>query len=398
MKQFILNGVKRLVGLCLDDQHATFTSYDTLYDRRTGFVNEIVPISDIKITTKKYLSWVRPIFAKKATLEIYDNMTRIRVSGAQPDHLENKKRGQVGIDFSGKKRKRFVDEINKWRLKPNANMFMLTLTYPDEFPLNWRVWKEDLEKFRERLITRFPDIEGFWRLELIDRKSGVSRGLIAPHYHLVLSMFTRISVASFRRWCRQTWSKIAHMNDKYHGEHSVRVDRILTPRHALNYAAKYCTKYSDAPITKEGEIMNQSHIEGTVGRQWGKIGEPDCSISEIYVVSRGVSSVLFDLCCEMKFQAGDAWKGLFKQDGNGSYTVYGIGDNPKPHERYNRPSLIPAREMMRRAILRAGSGASVRKEAIDWNMPLTDKDYEWSWVSEADLLETIVISDTTTPS
>lgn len=357
-----------------------FVQYTTRHKEFVRLGDEFIlsqRYEEFRLTPEQYQQYKSPLPIKKASVEIYDNMLKVKVSGVQPPHLEGVKRGQVNLAFSGKKRKRFIDEFNKWRLPPENSTFMVTLTYPDLFPMDWRVWKEHLELFRAGIMNLYPDIEGFWRLELIDRKSGINRGLIAPHYHLILSMFTKVLPNDFRMACKTLWSEIAHSDDKYQGKNAVRVDIVTSPRHALNYAAKYCTKFSAEPISSDGEIITQEHIAGGVGRQWGKIGKPDCSASEIYTVSRASAAKLFDLCLKMKQEGLDSWKGLWRQDQNQTFTVYNFGDNPKMHEKYHRPAFPPAREMLRRAVKKAGLLGSVRKERLDWQAPITDDDCLW---------------------
>lgn len=319
-----------------------------------------VLVGEKVLSWERYRKMIEPIVRDKATVIVYDNMVKVKMTAQQPPQLENVRRGTVNLDFSGKKRKRFTDDINSWRMGEGENMFMLTLTYPDIFPLDWHIWKENLEQFRSLLLSEFPDCEGFWRLELIDRKSGQSKGRLSPHFHLILKMFKNVTKSKFKKMVGKWWAKIAHSQDKFQGKYATRVDKILTPRHALNYAAKYCTKWSGVPLDANGEPIDASHINCTIGRQWGKIGKPDLSHSGLYVISRNAAKRLYQAFLEIKIESGDSWKGFWKQSSSTSFTSYNTGDNPKTHERYHRPALPPANSIISRILEPYGKPRSYR--------------------------------------
>ena len=94
--------------------------------------------------------------------------------------------GKRGIiqRFSEGSRRRLLRALN--RVKRDLLPVFVTLTYPDNFPGNPRVWKAHLNAWLKRLKRQHPQAAGFWKLELTPRQSGANAGEIAPHFHLLL--------------------------------------------------------------------------------------------------------------------------------------------------------------------------------------------------------------------
>lgn len=359
-----------IISLNVNDEPAVFTGFDEskLQDRIS--VGKYIPVYQKILKTADYLAWTEPYISQRASVIIYDNMVKVLVSGKQPKHLRGARRGQVNMGFDGKPRKRFLDAFNSWRMGEGDFMFMLTLTYPDIFPMDWRKWKDDLERFREDLLLHFPDCEGFWRLEQIDRKSGENTGLLAPHFHLVIKLNKEVTTLAFKRFVTVSWARIAHRYDKNRGAYATRCDKIKSPRHALNYAGKYCTKWSAEPIdprnpidkeTGEYNLISGSDLNVTIGRQWGKIGKPDCSPSAIYTCHKKDAQALYEVLLKMKIQAKDSNAGLKRANSLRSWTAYNIGDNPKPHEYLYRPAFPPAATLMTHIKYRVLSKAKIEQ-------------------------------------
>jgi len=86
--------------------------------------------------------------------------------------------------FSEGSRRRLLRTLN--RVQRDLLPTFLTLTYPDNFPGNPRVWKAHLNAWLKRLKRQHPKAAGFWKLELKPRQSGANTGEIAPHFHLLL--------------------------------------------------------------------------------------------------------------------------------------------------------------------------------------------------------------------
>lgn len=255
-------------------------------------------------------------------ISIYSNMVTLKISGSQPKHLHNIRRGEIIPEFTGKKRKRMIDRVNAWRI-PMKGVMWICLTYPDKFPRSWKVWKADLKIYKEHLQRKYPLAQGFWKLELQKRR--------APHYHIVVSLGETVDLIEFRNWHDELWANIAHYEDKYCGQYAVKSEYLTTIREVLNYAAKYQTKETYAPVDEDGVIQTASDLGDTLGRLWGYIGRPDCTPSEQILIRRK-----WALRCKGQFAAilreyghNDFADYLERQGAHLSFTLYGLGDTPK---------------------------------------------------------------------
>ena len=93
------------------------------------------------------------------------------------------KRGIVQ-KFSHRSRSRLFQSLRK--LKLSALPHFVTLTYPDNYPTDERIWKHDLDVFLKRVRRKFPKASGFWKMELKERQRGEQAGTVAPHFHLLV--------------------------------------------------------------------------------------------------------------------------------------------------------------------------------------------------------------------
>lgn len=256
---------------------------------------------------------------KTATIQIYENMLKIRVPSQQPSHLIDARRGAVSLEFGGKKRKRFLDKFNAW-VVPGVNLVFVHLTYPSEYDQDWHTWKLHLKTFKEHLQRRFPEVQGFWKLELQRRG--------APHYHLVLDLMQKCSIRRFRMWLDAVWARIAHDLDQYGGKYACRAEIVTSIRHARNYVAKYMGKVSFAPVNDDGEVIDSSGMRDTIGRLWGVVGKPNCPVvAERMIDRQAVNWYRLRLALELKKRGARGYKGLINGAAGQSFTVYGVGVN-----------------------------------------------------------------------
>lgn len=228
------------------------------------------------------------------TVRFYARRIEAKFTADQPPHLVDYRRGVCSLEFTGKPRKRMINTMNQWNIPDHFFCYFMTLTYPDKWPLSWKVWKQDLEKFRRKLLTQFPDLIGFWRLELQERG--------APHFHLVVATSRKARYirrvtktpqkATLRRFKRKTvptitnrrlyglvrawWAEIAHTEDQYQGEYATRVDCMDEQSAIFKYMGKYASKPGKRPVSDDGEYIQDTQVDGyeTMGRFWGKIGKP----------------------------------------------------------------------------------------------------------------------------
>lgn len=160
------------------------------------------------------------------------------------------KRGAI-IRFSKQSRRRVLRIVAT--LKRETHPIFSTLTYPDEFTRLPRVVKSQLDKFRKRLLRKFPDAIVIWRMEAQVRKSGVNIGEIAPHFHMLI---WNVSYENLLAWIPQNWYEVVGSKDKKHLMAGTRVERVRSTRGVLFYTAKYICKALDY------------ELEGW-GRYWG---------------------------------------------------------------------------------------------------------------------------------
>ena len=127
---------------------------------------------------------IRPQRSDMWQANVYAGGSLIEVHG--PGMRGQKGGGKRGIikRFSEGSRRRLLRSLN--RVKRDLLPVFVTLTYPDNFPGNPRVWKAHLNAWLKRLKRQHPQAAGFWKLELTPRQSGTNAGEIAPHFHLLL--------------------------------------------------------------------------------------------------------------------------------------------------------------------------------------------------------------------
>ncbi len=119
--------------------------------------------------------WQANVYAGGSLIEVHSPPTRGQRGGG--------KRGIVRR-FSEASRRRLMRALSR-TLRTQLPTF-ITLTYPDGFPGDPRQWKADLKAWLKRVRRQFPNAAGFWKLELMQRKSGTRQGEVAPHFHLLM--------------------------------------------------------------------------------------------------------------------------------------------------------------------------------------------------------------------
>ena len=256
-------------------------------------------------------------------LQVHKNMIRVKVDSILQDlPVIKSQRGNVA-GFSNKSRKRMIDLMNSQRHgSPKA---FVSLTYADEalFSVSEsdtvkRVtrsedWKNHLEILRKRFERKYPNIKAIWRIELKKRKSGEFRGLIAPHFHMLIFDDDETIGA----WLQQTWYEILKTGLQKHFEHGTHVSTVKSARHAMFYVSKYVAKTED-----------EFEDNYEVGRRWGRIGKFDTSISmEINLSEKEYIQFRRLLRSWLKSKRCNYVKRMAKISLNKGFTVYGIGDN-----------------------------------------------------------------------
>jgi hypothetical protein len=172
------------------------------------------------------------------------------VKGAEPHpdtgyYWGPKKRGKIR-GFSRAARLRMLEtmaSINVARVRELP--LFVTLTYPAEWPEEWRVVKAHMDAFRKRLLRAYPAGAAIWKLER------QSRG--APHVHMLIYGLQYLPHA----WLAGEWYAIVGSGDAKHLAAGTQVKRVRSHRQAMYYASKYLGKQGD---TADNESW---------GRRWG---------------------------------------------------------------------------------------------------------------------------------
>lgn len=132
--------------------------------------------------------------------------------------------------------------------------YMVTLTYPSEYPGDGATSKQHLNKFLNWLRLRCKragvSLEYLWFFEF------QARG--APHYHLLLDC--NLPDIATRKEVSQSWYRVVGSNDTKHLKAGTRCERLRSADGGKHYAVKY------------GQKMKQKRVpEGyqKVGRFWG---------------------------------------------------------------------------------------------------------------------------------
>lgn len=166
------------------------------------------------------------------------------------------KRGVIK-SFSKGSRRRILRLVAS--LKRSIPPVFVTLTYPDKFPENPREWKKHLDSFFKRLLRRYPRAVVVWKLERKKRKTGVNKGEIAPHGHLLVYGAAFLSLL---KWVSKAWYEVVGSGDLKHFNAGTSVEAVRSVRGVLYYTSKYICK-------QENDVL-----EG-IGRTWGVVGREE---------------------------------------------------------------------------------------------------------------------------
>ena len=144
----------------------------------------------------------------------------------------------------------------------------ITLTYPDLFPEDERIWKKHLDNFFKRLLREFPSAVVIWRMEAKERKSGENRGKLAPHFHLLAYNVPFLALLS---WIPRAWFEVVKSGDPRHYNAGTRVEQVRSVRGVLYYTAKYICKAENIPLPGWGRFWGIAGRRKTLCGPDGKL-------------------------------------------------------------------------------------------------------------------------------
>ena len=223
-------------------------------------------------------------YGRMADVKVYANLvtvkqhhrrlpTEYRLAG-EPDRLRNRsgRTSRPIIRFTKKSRNNMQRRFAMIRDTFAGGNF-ITLTYPGEFTFTPRQVKNHLRAFRNRVERRFDDAGAGWKLELKTRLSGVSEGVLVPHFHMMLKP-TGTPLDQMILWISQAWNDIVAPGDAAHLAAGTNVRTIVSERHAQNYLNKYIAKEDEFDCNKNQTFEN---CNTGWGRRWGFFGNLDMS-------------------------------------------------------------------------------------------------------------------------
>jgi len=152
-------------------------------------------------------------------------------------------RGRI-TGFSNKSRKRLFDLLSQVpRTAFSGGLLFVTLTYPNEFPTDYKEYKAHLRAFLKRLYRKArEELPVLWRLEF--QKRG------APHFHLIVWGINRLDL----QWLSQAWYSVVGSGDEKHLLAGTNVKYIRDRRLVLSYVSKYLAKGMKSPCDMAGRV------------------------------------------------------------------------------------------------------------------------------------------------
>ena len=159
-------------------------------------------------------------------------------------------------------------------LRRSVTPVFCTLTYPDLFEPDPRIWKKHLDILFKRFGRKFPGATIIWRLEAKRRQTGESTGMIAPHFHLLAY---NVGYFSLLNWLPLAWYEVVGSGDPQHlawhrGEcgngNKPCVQPVRSVRGVLHYTSKYICKAENLDLPGWGRywgIVNRHDLPGIQG-------------------------------------------------------------------------------------------------------------------------------------
>lgn len=171
--------------------------------------------------------------------------------------------------FSKQSRLRKIKMMARLEKCPQA---WQTLTFPDDVITGKSI--RERAKYSYDVMHRFSDeiqkkfgITGIWRREYEPRKSGDLKGQLCPHFHIMFEM-KGITEKNYKKICLQLaeiWVKHSKTNDP---------KALQVAVHPKSYAWLKSRKTASIYVSKYMAKFEQHEINESIGRCWGKIGQP----------------------------------------------------------------------------------------------------------------------------
>ena len=188
-------------------------------------------------------------------------------------------RGKIA-GYSKKSQSRARQTLGKFSDDVIMKGLLVTLTYPDEFPVaeDFKVYKRHQERMYQELRRAFPGSSGMWFLEFQQRG--------APHFHVIAFGIPHSQLRKMQRFVSETWYRIVNSGDPKHLEAGTRVETPKSPGKARGYLSKYLSK------------GDQKEIDQNCGRFWGFYGRADLPLAQETVteLTEGQAKIVMRVC------------------------------------------------------------------------------------------------------
>lgn len=164
---------------------------------------------------------------------------------------KNVKAGSVIKNFSKQAKRNMMYTLSK--VRRDAPVSFVTLTYPKVYSNNSADWKNDLKRFGARLHRKFSDFSAIWKVE--PQRRG------APHYHMLIWGVPHEELVEnvpyiWNKCLSADMQHLAWHRGELGNEHCVkRVDSQIG-------LMKYVTKYINKSVAENW---------GNIGKWWGML-------------------------------------------------------------------------------------------------------------------------------
>ncbi len=180
------------------------------------------------------------------------------------------------IEFSRKSRQRLRLDLARVDQRTCGRPLFISLTYPNEFPLDAATFKGHLRAIGERLRRSFPHAGFHWKLEF--QKRG------AAHFHLIGWNLPsdREQLRVLREWFAFAWYEVVGSGVWKHFCAGTSVEVIRSQFGIMRYVGPYVAK------------DDQSMPGAKVGRYWGHIARAQIPYAESVQQLRSPAESLLD--------------------------------------------------------------------------------------------------------
>lgn len=250
------------------------------------------------------------------TIRTYAHVIKVSQRHAAPEQKAPKARRGAITEFSRKSRKRMLELTASLRNANHQSTFFATLTYPGEFTWLASEVKAHLRAFQMRFKRFFTGAGVIWRLELKKRKSGKSKGMVVPHFHLII-VNAAVSWGTMMRWIRKNWYEVVGSEDEDHYKAGVDVQDVKSFRHLMHYVSKYAAKDED----------DADPWERPWGRRWGAWGNVDAEPMHVIRLTARQWAMLKRLIAAWMKSKGSSYADRVKRmSPRRGCSIFGLGD------------------------------------------------------------------------